>query len=170
MVSVGKWRLRWWYERPDASETKGLVGVNLERPRQWLGFARGEFQFLPALRRLLAEHGRSDIWQLTDDVVVDLAAQQLSARRITVLQYEPPERTGTSPDPVAEVVKPFPKEKREPKRPTHAPPTPEEAVFPKDVQLVAVAKVLQDASKQGTPFCEECAKAAALAAAKNQST
>ena len=38
------------------------------------------------------------------------------------------------------------------------------ATFPKDVDQVALAKTLEDAAKDGVPFCEECQKAAAAQA------
>lgn len=51
--------------------------------------------------------------------------------------------------------------RRTPTPVSSSPPTPQYSTFPPDIDAAAIARVLQDAARDGVPFCEECMKAQA---------
>jgi hypothetical protein len=157
-VSVGKWKIFWWHERIDLSED--LKACDPRLPHQWLRSLRANGDCLPKLRRLLAQGNLGDLWRLTDQAVVELAGRKLESRQIRILlQVEPFESFRSSDDPGSNPA-PFPQEKRAKSLPSSsaARPLVDEAVFPEDAHLVAIAAVLQNAAQSGAPFCEECNK------------
>ncbi len=160
MVSLGRWRLFWWYERPKPSAE--LIAWDRAAASLWvLGFRR-QSDALPALRRLLSQHHTVTFWRWGDDSLLKQVADGVANKRLLVYEWRP-ERGGgdlgdESPAPV--LAPAFPLEER---RVTTGPagPAPDVPIFPEDAELVAIAAVLKAASEDGVPFCEECAKAAA---------
>ncbi|MBZ5619388.1 MAG: hypothetical protein LAQ69_11800 [Acidobacteriia bacterium] len=158
-VSIGKWSLFWWYERVEPPE--GFEEYDPRSAHQWIRTIRPHRDSLPALRRFLAQNSLDDLWRFTDEGVVELLGRKLESRQIRVLVEPEQDHTSHSTPPDSGPA-PFPREERT-SRPAAPSKTPvvDDAVFPDDAHLVAIAGVLENGSQSAAPFCEECAKAKA---------
>ena len=157
MISFSRWRLYWFHERPEPSEEWTDPAFLLPGP--WLRSFRDKYVLIPALRRLLIQDG-VELSRISDDGILKLVTRKLEIGQIGVLQRKwKDESQMPQGDGDREKPPPFPKAERTAPK-TSSAPLPED-VFPRDADLAAIADVLKNASKAGTPFCEECAKAAA---------
>lgn len=163
MILFSRWRIYWFHERPEPSDE--WTDPSFMLPGPWLRAFRDKSVLLPALRRLLIEDG-VELSRVSDDAILKLVARKIEVGQIGVLQRKWRDESqmpqGDGDKPAA-----FPKAERTPPKASSAPPVNED-VFPRDADLAAIADVLKNASKLGTPFCEECAKAAAAAAAEQK--
>jgi hypothetical protein len=136
--------------------------------RQWLARAVGDDTSMAWLRqRALAladgtELSRIDDHQLVDHVAAAVAAGRLrtSGAAPRLQRLVPAEAPAPTPSP-----SPAPR----PSTPRAAPvaaPAAVETTFGSDLEVAAMVAVLVQAAQDGTPFCEECAKAAAARAAE----
>ncbi len=159
MVSLGRWRIFWWFERPEPSPE--LVRWSSSAASLWIGGFRRRNDALPILRRLMAQHHITDIWRSGDDGLLKLVTDSIVRRRLLVYEWRP-ERDGggSNPEETQSLAPAFPLEDRRvaSSRPDQAP---DAALFPEDAELEAIAGVLRSAAEAGIPFCEECANAAA---------
>lgn len=116
---------------------------------------RGLQSILERLGPWCSVHGTSDQW-------IELLAPFLASGRVVVVEQTPRapagESTKDAPSPP-----PMPPPLR---RSGPTPPEPDPATFSPSADEEAQAQALIEAAKNGTPFCEECARAAA---ARNQS-
>ena len=83
-------------------------------------------------------------------------AEELQAGRLKIL-WRRRTQLVVGAAPAAAPVAP----RRSPAPVSSSPPTPQYSTFPPDVDAAAIARVLQDAARDGVPFCEECMKAQA---------
>ncbi len=160
MVSLGRWRLFWWFERPQSSAE--LIPCTSPVAWQWMRSARRGNDALPVLRRLLAQNHPVSC-RVSDDGLIKLLGNALATRRLLVYEWRPAREgggTNTDDSPPANLAPAFPLEERRTSSGPSEPP-PDAALFPENAELVAIAAVLTAAAEDGVPFCEECAKAAA---------
>ena len=155
--------LRHWHE-PDAGEAITAPG-DAGSARQWLARSVGDAAAVAALRRTaLALADGTDLSRIDDHQLLDQLAAAAAAGRLRSTGA-PPEllRLVTAP---ALVAAPAPSPRPSASRAAPAaPPSAVETTFDSDLDAAAMAAVLVQASQDGVPFCEECAKAAAKRAA-----
>lgn len=121
---------------------------------------RGLHSVLARLGPATSIHEMPDQW-------IERLAQHLAAGRVAVVEQVPRAPAGES----SEVKGPSPASMPPPPRRAETPqsaPEQDKSTFAHTSDEEAQAQALVDAAKNGTPFCEECAKAAAAAnAARN---
>jgi hypothetical protein len=160
MVPVGRWRLYWWFERPEPSEE--LIPRSGPAAVTWMRRFRRRNDALPILRRLLAQHHTVNFWRWGDDGLLRQLADGVARGRLLVYEWRPVRGGGgTNREDTGPVLGPaFPLEERRGSA-GRAEQSPDVSLVPNDAELVAIAAVLKAAAQDGVPFCEECAKAAA---------
>ncbi len=158
MVSFDRWRLYWWHERPGVSER--LQEWPAELASKWIRACRSERDWLPPLRRLLAQDRAGGLLRLSDDTALRLLSEGLALRRLYL--YERVREQGhTAPAEDGHAAAPaFPLDERVNRASGPAAPQPDQALFPDDAALADIAAVLRNAAQSGVPFCEECARQA----------
>jgi hypothetical protein len=119
---------------------------------------------ISALRRILAEGGGSS-GSMTDAQVLDEVAARMSRGDLVICyrRNKTPSTTGddeqaAAPEPSTATAMKAPVKRDEPDQPT----------FSNDHDVRAQVGTLVAAAASGVPFCEECAKAAALKASGQQ--
>jgi hypothetical protein len=158
MISFGggKWTLCWRHELGERKRT-----LRMRDPfwaYQWLQRSCTGPSAIPTLRRLLAERGSGDLWRATDDTILKLVADKLADQQIWVCEDEPPvpSRGGGKvedpPPPAAPAAAAFPMDQRKTGGFTAVKSGADGPLFPADAHLVAIAQVLKDAARLGTPF------------------
>jgi hypothetical protein len=117
------------------------------------------------LRRLLHEESFRDLSDSSDHEVIDTLARRIVSGRWTIVS-----RAGRRPPLIPATAKPVlapappPKPERT-RAPAPAPPQPTAPTpQPATQGMTAQAEALTEAARDGTPFCEECAKARAAEA------
>jgi hypothetical protein len=111
------------------------------------------------IRRLLLEDSFRDLSTSSDHEVIDVLARRVASGRLRVVSSEaqrPPAIPAVKVPVITEAPPPAPERTRAP-----APPPPEAkapAPAPATVGMTAQAEALTLAARDGTPFCEECAK------------
>jgi hypothetical protein len=150
-VSIGKWSLFWRYERGEPSEE--FEAFDPRSAHLWLRTLRTHRDSLPALRRLLAQDGLSDLWRFTDEAVVELTGRKVEAGQIRVLVQPEEDHTSHTQASLDNNTVPFQREERTSRPSSSASKAPVvEDTFPDDAHLVAIAGVLQEAARSGAPF------------------
>jgi hypothetical protein len=147
-IGGGKWRCYWWYE-PDGSPR---FNDDLWA-RTWLQQFQADGFSVAALRSMLARDQSTGLQALSDEEVLQLIAHKLVSGEIRVSRSQPED--GGALTPREEEASPlFPlSERRAPSAAGSASsPYDEEAVFSSNADLVAIAGVLTDAARLGTPF------------------
>jgi|WetSurMetagenome_2_1015567.scaffolds.fasta_scaffold00932_6 hypothetical protein len=152
-----------WHE-PGAS---GAISAHddLGGARQWLEPSLGNDAAMARLRlTALALADGTDLSRIDDHRLVDHLAATAAAGRLRIAGAAPRLlRLVPAPAPAAAPAAPPAGAPRA--APVAAPPA-AETTFGSDLDVAAQVAVLQQASRDGVPFCEECAKAAARAAAE----
>jgi hypothetical protein len=155
--------LRPWH---DAQAGNAITSPgDVESARLWLAHAIGDDAVLAALRMTTlgladgTELSRLDEHQLVDHLAAAVAAGRLRTtgarpelRRLVIAAAPAP---APAPPPAAPARRAAPV----------APPAPVETTFGSELDVAAMVAVLVQAAQDGVPFCEECAQAAAEAAA-----
>ena len=133
--------------------------------RQWVGRFIGDDVMMSRLRLLVLAAGAETAPAMCDDqAVADRITAGISAGSIRVCG---PAQALALPG-LAAVRAPVAALARAAAPPRAAPVAPPSAVqttFGSDLEVAAMVAVLVQAAQDGVPFCEECAKAAAAAAA-----
>ena len=126
----------------------------------------GDHHGMRVLRRQLTEVLRdAHVPQLSDVAVVDCIVSLVSQRRLRLVGPFPPLRAlegVPTRDTPANSAPPAPAARSAPPAARGAA-VPGEPSFAPNVDAAALAATLTDAAKDGTPFCEECARAARAA-------
>lgn len=136
----------------------------------WLKQFKTNPTVMAGIRSVVAGHGTSP-GGMTDDKVLEELAWQLSKGVLHVHRVPPP-RTAwrTAQGESAPADPPVISQRPTPSQAGSAPPPLRQAeeadTFSSQTDAVGTAAVLRRAAASGTPFCEECAKAAAAAARK----
>ncbi len=122
------------------------------------------------LRNMASRDGFGSGVSLTNDAVLKWVASQLASGRLRMCQTAFATTAASAGDPATgsgansappQTERAFPLADRSSKtQQSAAAPATDQSSFPTDVELVALAKALTDATQAGVPFCEECAKAA----------
>jgi hypothetical protein len=133
--------------------------------RLWLAHLIGDDAALASLRlKALALTDGTELSQLDDQALIDHLAVAVAEGRLRIggvrpelrrLVVGPAPAPATRPPPAAPV-------RREA---AAAPPAAVETTFGSELDVAAMVAVLVQAAQDGVPFCEECARAAAEAAA-----
>lgn len=160
---TSSWRLCRWSGGKDCDPAKGLSDPF--QVRQWIDQQRDPLM-MDRLRRGLNVPAGISPHMMSDDEVARTLSHEISWNRVHVCVNEVQliaERTdGHSYAGAAEPAPPPPRAAaRSTPSPSSAPKPSDQPSFGKEADLVALAGVLTSASESGTPFCEECAKAAA---------
>ena len=158
--------LRPWHE-PGAGQpvvAPGDTGSARYRLEQWVGDGAA-IEVLRLTARALADGTellRIDDHQLVDHVAAAVAAGRLrtSGAAPRLQRLVPAEAPAPTPSP-----SPAPRATA-PRATPVAAPAAVETTFGSDLEVAAMVAVLVQAAQDGTPFCEECAKAAAARAAE----
>lgn len=150
--------------RPDA-EAPGVVRIACASEDD-AGYRRLEINTLVEAREFaarLAEHPAAarTLAGLSGVSGMRLAAwtaEELQAGRLKILWRKRTQLVlGATPAATSAPVAP----RRTPAPVSSSGPTPQYSTFPPDADAAAIARVLQDAARDGVPFCEECMKAQA---------
>jgi len=157
------WEIRAGLGAPSRNEPNPQFS-NRERTVRWLSrFRRDQFR-MDEFRRLLAEVDEP-IHRCDDDAMLDLLAANIASRRFRLV------REGFTPWTIASGNRqsspaPQPQEPPPDAPPRPLPPHPEpvfeEPTFSAAIDTLAIAESQMEASRLGLPFCEECARKAAL--------
>jgi len=122
----------------------------------------GDAHAMARLRRILVEESFRDLWGASDHEVLDDLARRMVSGRLRIASGDarrPPAIPITAKPVAAPALPPEPVRTR---APVPAPPArPAPAPAPPSVEMSAQAAALVEAARDGTPFCEECAKARA---------
>lgn len=154
------WKVCRWHGCGDCHPTEGL-GDPLQA-RQWIT-RQNDPLLMGTLRRSFFTPAGIHPHLMGDDEVLHTMSHHVGLRMVHICEKEIPlllQRTDGHAPPEAEPEAPPPP--RTASRST-APSqqTQEQPSFGKEADLIAMAGVLKSAAETGTPFCEECAKAAA---------
>ncbi|MFN7935442.1 MAG: hypothetical protein U0R19_19085 [Bryobacteraceae bacterium] len=160
---TASWRLCRWSNGKGCDPAKGLSDPY--QARQWIDQQRDPL-LMSRLRRGMNVPAGQSPHMLSDDEVARTVAHEISWKRVHVCVKEAQliaERTdGHSYAGASQEAAPPPRPaNRAAPPPSNAPKTNDQPSFGKEADLVALAGVLTSAAESGTPFCEECAKAAA---------
>ena len=152
-IGGAKWKFYWWYESDcPAGSPRFRDRVSA---RMWLRQFQTDSFDLRALRSELAKHRSPGLLRFSDEEVLELVAHKLVTGEIRVCRSQPeaaPVRFGEASRPPEAAASPFPLQgRRAASKSTSAPPE-EEPVFASNADLVAIAAVLKDAARLGTPF------------------
>jgi len=146
------------------AEATGLVRI-ARASEDDAGYRRLEVATRDEARKLaerLAEHpavarALADLSGVSAIRLAAWTAEELQAGRLKILWRRRTKLVvGATPAEAPAPVAP----RRTPAPISSSPPTPHYSTFPPDVDAAAIARALQDAAKDGVPFCEECMKAA----------
>jgi hypothetical protein len=158
-VRLGRsgWYFCAWCDPPPEEEDCLQFRGSETDAQQWLGrFRHDPF----AMNDLHALWLRTSNERLTDDQLVQMLSWWLRTGRIRA--YHPwMEIQGGGMDESQPSPAPAPRQATS----TSPPPTSESATLPPDADAGGIAAAQRDAADDGTPFCEECARAAAAAQA-----
>ncbi len=160
---TSSWRLRRWSGCRDCTPAKGLN--DSIRTRLWID-RQNDPLVMYGLRRSTFTPPGVHSHLMTDDEVARAVSHQIGSGLLQVCEKEipllnrPTDGHSVSEMPLEETTAPSRSAARTP-APTPVAKQPEPASFGKEADLVALAAVLTAAAESGTPFCEECAKAAA---------
>jgi hypothetical protein len=152
-LGKGEWYLCDWTDQPGFEYVE--LGGDAERSLLWLSQFRGDTFVLGALRRLFDRSLLYDDSEILRQTACRLAGGAWRARRPV---WEPLHTGAAVP---GENTVAFPLEERQPAAASKPSSMPEPAVFPADIDPVAIAEAQKQAAKAGIPFCEECQKAQA---------
>lgn len=159
---TASWRMCRWSSGKGCDPAKGLGDPF--QARQWIDQQRDPL-LMDRLRRGMNIPAGISPHMLSDDEVARTLAHELSWNRVHVCVKDVQliaERTdGHSYAGSSEEAAPPRPAPRSSSSPSSAPKPSEQPSFGKEADLVALAGVLTSAAESGTPFCEECAKAAA---------
>ena len=150
-VPLGRsgWYFCDWDDDPPTAEYREFHGSETSA-LQWLGQFRQDSAAMNDLHQLWAKTS-SEL--LTDEEVLRQVSWWLRIGKVKARQPLTPIMGGGS---VPSIEAPAPPPRRREEAPA---PTKEEETL--DADLVAIASVLRGAAENGTPLCEECARAAA---------
>jgi hypothetical protein len=154
--------LRPWHDAQagDAITSPGDV----ESARLWLAHTIGDDAVLAALRvtTLVLADG-TELSRLDEHQLVDHLAAAVANGRLRAAGSRPALRrlVAAAPAPAPAPPAAAPARRAAPV----APPAPVETTFGSELDVAAMVAVLVQAAQDGVPFCEECAQAAAEAAA-----
>ncbi|MBL8173139.1 MAG: hypothetical protein JNK48_00630 [Bryobacterales bacterium] len=163
MRGTSGWKVCRWSSCGDCHPAKG-VGDGWQA-RQWIDRQRDPL-LMGTLRRSLFTPPGIHAHLMSDDEVVQSMTQHLGMKMVHVCEKEVSlllQRTEGHSLPGGESTAPPVSRSTAPPPTTPAPRQQDQPSFGKEADLVALAGVLKSASETGTPFCEECAKAAAAA-------
>ncbi len=136
--------------------------------RQWLGRHIGDDAAMARLRLLAGSAGVEATPLILDDqALADQLAARIATGAIRVCgARQAPKLYGVTSTPVAAAAAPAPSSATPAPAPAaKAAPAPAETTFGSGMDPAAMAATLREAARDGVPFCEECARAAAMAAA-----
>lgn len=157
-----RWKVYRWNEHPNPF--RGRSDLALE----WLRRFQNDRLVMSELRATLAAAGANTQFWPDDKRVLEEVAARLSSGEFHVCA----ESSYPFHTPAAEVVPPDPDAETAaqvmsapPAAPAPAPPPEVETqpTLPQNADPAQIAEVLKQAAQKGTPFCEECAKAAQAA-------
>ena len=154
-IGGGKWKFYWWYE-PECPAGSPRFRDDL-RARMWLQQFQADGFSAAAFRSVLAKDRSPGLQCISDEKVLELVAHKLVSGEIRIARSQPeasPARLGGTERSSEEQAPPFPLgERRAASRSISAASTsPEEAVFAFNADLIAIAAVLKEAARLGTPF------------------
>jgi len=161
LMSLGTWQLH----RATDCRNQRLGGLDSgSAARLWLQSQQKDSFAMTAIRRVLVEEGPSFAQiRLRDEDVIEQVANLLRSGIWHVCEpVMPVYRVISSSEPA---FIPVPRRGREPQSSTPPPEPPTPPTLAGNADQLAIAAVLTQASEDGVPFCEECAKAAARLAA-----
>jgi len=158
--------IRHWHD--GSGVDTGLRHGDLVSARQQLAPAAIDDAALAPLRTLAVALADGTDWSRADDhQLIDQLAAALARGRLRTGAAAAPKLSRLVPT-VAPAPAPAPPppaaSSPRPSAPVAAPP-PAETTFGSELDVAAMVAVLQQAAQDGVPFCEECARAAAEAAA-----
>lgn len=158
------YRFLWWHEAPQASYNPYGPGPAMDARLELMRF-KAHADALRRFREMLAGFD----WglpaaMLDDDEVIEQFAWRLQTGQIQ-MQYEIELRESSLPTELIAPAQPVDETPPKSAPVPEPPPEPEEPTFGPTAELAAIIGVLKKAAQAGTPFCEECAKAAAKKAA-----
>ena len=152
-----RWTIHRWNEHPNPFVGRPDLAL------LWLRQFEGDALFLQELRRLV---GSPASLSGDDGRLIQEAAEQMSAGRLQICG----EFCGHYQSPATDVKFAEAEEEAIPAKPPAPAPSPapsteetaqeaSQSAFPPSTDESAMAEVLKSAAQDGTPFCEECAKA-----------
>jgi hypothetical protein len=159
---IASWRMCRW-TGPDECKPVTGFGDPLQA-RQWIDH-QSDPLLMDRLRRSMNVPAGIAAHTMSDDEVARTVSYELSWNRVHVCLTEVPaiaRRTDGHSEAGTPESAPAERSGRAAPAPS-APKAAEQPSFGKEADLVALAGVLTSASEEGTPFCVECAKAAAAA-------
>lgn len=147
----GEWHLCDWTDQPgfEYVEFRG----DAEGALLWLCQYLGDPFVLGGLRRLFEGSSLHDDSEILRQTACRLAGGGWRARRPVWERFQ----TGAAIETEKAVA--FPLQERRPAAPSKPSSTPDQALFPADIDPAAIAAGQKKAAKLGAPFCEECLKA-----------
>jgi hypothetical protein len=151
-IGGGKWKLYRWHEfdcpipSPRFYDRTGA--------RMWLQQVHTNSFDLAALRSELTSHQSTGLWRCSDEEVLQLVADKLVSGELLVCLLKPlPALTTLIGNQASQEAAPaFPLSERGSSSNSGSPDSQEQAVFNSNADLVAIAAVLKDAARSGTPF------------------
>lgn len=124
----------------------------------------GDHFAMQMLRRLVTEPLHADVNQLNDVAIVELAASLVCGSRLRLAGPIPRRLEGLPAVVAPAAAAPAPAPPRAASPPSRsAPAEAAEPSFRLDLDAALLAAMLRGAAQDGTPFCEECARAARAA-------
>lgn len=155
-----RWKVYRWNEHPNPF--RGRADLALE----WLRRFQNDRLVMSELRATLAAAGATTQFSPDDKRVLEEVAARLSSGEFHVCAeasypFRTPEAKIMPPDPDAETAAQIMSAPPAPPSPAPAPAPEAEppATLPQNADAAQIAEALRQAAQQGTPFCEECAKA-----------